>query len=277
MWERVKKKATRFLKISFIAVAIIFTMLYFFQEKLIFYSKTLPQEYQFQFETKFEELFLTAEDGAVLNGLHFKVENPKGIILYNHGNAGELDSWGAWGENLAKRYNYDVVLWDYRGYGKSRGKRREELMLDDGLLFYRYCQSLFPEDAITVYGRSLGGFFATHITKSNDPIRLILESTPTSLLEVAQETYPFIPAKWLLKFRFQNIQNVAQIGIPTYLIHGTADDLIPITMGQRLYERSKAVKKQMYSIEGGNHNDLNNFVDAYHGALDTILVKPASF
>lgn len=271
MRETVKKGGRRFLNISLIALAIIFTMVYFFQEKLIFYSKTLPQEYQYQFETKFEELFLTAEDGAVLNGLHFKVENPKGVILYNHGNAGELDSWGAWGETLAKRYHYDVVLWDYRGYGKSRGKRREELMLNDGLLFYNYCQNLFPEDAITVYGRSLGGFFATHITKNNAPRRLILESTPTSLLEVAQETYPFIPAKWLLKFRFQNIENVSQINIPTYLIHGTDDDLIPIKMGQRLYERSKAVEKYLHSIEGGNHNDLSNFEDPYFGALITIL------
>lgn len=271
MRDIIKKKVKRFFSVLLIALAIIVTMLYFFQEKLIFYSKTLPQDYQYQFETTFEELFLTADDGAVLNGLHFKVENPKGIILYNHGNAGELDAWGAWGETLAERYNYDVVLWDYRGYGKSRGRRREELMLNDGLLFYRYCQNLFSEDSITVYGRSLGGFFATHITKDNTPLRLILESTPTSLLEVAQEAYPFIPAKWLLKFRFQNSENVTQIDTPTYLIHGTADDLIPFEMGQRLYKRSNAMKKRLYAIEGGNHNDLTNFQDAYHEALDAIL------
>lgn len=99
-------------------------MFYFFQEKLIFYSSTLPQEYEYSFKTEFEELFLKAEDGAILNGLHFKAKNPKGVIIYNHGNAGELDTWGQWGELLVNRYSYDVVVWDYRGYGKSTGKRR---------------------------------------------------------------------------------------------------------------------------------------------------------
>lgn len=265
------KKARRFFKVLLTLIALTITMLYFFQEKLIFYSSTLPQDFQFQFDSEFEELFLTASDGAVLNGLHFKAKNPKGVILYNHGNAGELDSWGKWGELLSNRYSYDVVIWDYRGYGKSTGKRRQQLMLDDGLLFYNYCKNLFKEDLITVYGRSLGGFFATHITKQTEPKQLVLESTPVSLLEVANEAYPFLPSNLLLKFRFQNIENIAQISEPTYLIHGTDDNLIPFTHGQRLYRLSKADRKQFFSIEGGNHNDLSNFEDSYFSALDTVF------
>jgi len=186
--------AKRYLKVLLITIALIIGMLYFFQERLIFYSSALTQEYKYTFQTEFQELFLTAEDGAVLNGLHFKAKNPKGVLLYNHGNAGELDAWGTWGELLVDRYSYDVVLWDYRGYGKSTGKRRQQLMLDDGLLFYDYCKKEFSEDSIRVYGRSMGGFFATHITKGNSPAQLILESTPTSLLEIAQKTYPLIPS-----------------------------------------------------------------------------------
>jgi len=265
------RRAKRLLKVLLSIILVTLFMFYFLQEKLIFYSSTLPQEHQYQFQTEFEELFITAEDGAILNGLHFKVKNPKGVILYNHGNAGELDIWGQWAHLLADRYSYDVVLWDYRGYGKSTGKRRKQYMLDDGLLFYNYCKDLFKEDLITVYGRSLGGFFATHIAKQTKPRMLVLESTPSSLLEVAKETYPFIPAKWLLKFKFQNTENIAKIEIPTYLIHGTADDLIPYEQGQRLFELSKAEKKQFYPIEGGNHNDLSSFENPFFGALDAIL------
>ncbi len=265
------KRARRFFRVLLITIAFIFTMLYFFQEKLIFYSSKLPQDFQYQFQTEFEELFLTAEDGAVLNGLHFKAKNPKGIILYNHGNAGELDSWGKWGELLADRYAYDVVIWDYRGYGKSTGKRRQQLMLDDGLLFYNYCKRLFKEDLITVYGRSLGGFFATHLSKQTQPSRLVLESTPVSLLEIANEAYPFIPANWLLKFRFQNRDNIQQINQPTFFIHGTEDDLIPFEHGKRLFELSKANKKQFFSIKGGNHNDLSSFEASYFSALDQVF------
>ena len=265
------KKAKRFLKVLPFLILLTLCMLYFFQEKLIFYSSTLPQEYEYQFELPFEELFLTAEDGAVLNGLHFKAKNPKGVILYNHGNAGELDVWGQWGELLANRYNYDVVIWDYRGYGKSTGKRRQQLMLDDGLLFYAYCKNLFKDDLISVYGRSLGGFFATHMVKNNNPKKLVLESTPTSILEVANESYPFLPSKWLLKFKFQNTENIKKINIATYLIHGTEDDLITFEHGQRLFELSGAEIKDFFPIANGNHNDLSNFEDAYFGALDKIL------
>lgn len=264
-------RAKRFFRVLLIIIAVLFFMLYFFQEKLIFYSSKLPQDFQYQFDAEFEELFLTAKDGAVLNGLHFKAKNPKGVIFYNHGNAGELDTWGQWGELLVNRYSYDVVIWDYRGYGKSTGKRREQLMLDDGLLFYNYCKNLFKEELITVYGRSLGGFFATHVAKQTQPRQLVLESTPLSILEVAKEAYPFIPTNWLLKFRFQNMENITQISEPTYMIHGTDDDLIPFEHGKRLFELSKAIKKQFFSIDGGNHNDLSNFEDSYFSALDEVF------
>jgi fermentation-respiration switch protein FrsA (DUF1100 family) len=265
------KKAKQFLKVLFFVIIVAIGMLYFFQEKLIFYSNTLPQEYEYSFQTEFEELFLKAEDGAVLNGLHFKAKNSKGVIIYNHGNKGELDLWGKWCELLVNRYSYDVVIWDYRGYGKSTGKRRQQVMLDDGLLFYNYSKALFSEELITVYGRSLGGFFATHMTKKNNPKKLILESTPSSILEVANETYPFIPAKRLLKFKFQNIENIKIIKTPMYLIHGTADDLIPFEQGKRLFELSGAETKDFFPIEGGNHNDLSDFNEAYFSALDQVL------
>lgn len=265
------KIAKPFFKVLLFLIPLTLCMFYFFQEKLIFYSSTLPQAYQYVFQTEFEELFLTAEDGSVLNGLHFKAKNPKGVIIYNHGNAGELDIWGQWGELLANRYSYDVIVWDYRGYGKSTGKRRQRPMLEDGQLFYNYSKEHFSEDMITVYGRSMGGFFATHMTKINNPNKLILESTPTSLLDVAKESYPFLPAKWLLKFKFKNTENIQEIKTPMYLIHGTEDDLIPFEQGQHLFKLSGSETKEFYPIEGGNHNDLSSFDKPYFEALDAIL------
>jgi len=246
-------------------------MLFFFQEKLIFRSSELPQDYKFQFNTSFEELFLEAEDGAILNGLHFKQSNPRGVILYSHGNAGELNEWGKWGEILSNRYNYDLVIWDYRGYGKSKGKRRQKQMLDDGYLFFEYCKKHFSEDQITLFGRSLGGFFATHISKDTNPGKLILESTPLSVLKIAQNQYPFLPSKYLLKFQFQNDENIGKIDIMTYFIHGTSDGLIPFEHGEKLYNLSGAKSKKFYTVEGGDHNNLNSFEEVYFGALDEIL------
>lgn len=261
----------RFLSVFLGTVIAVVTMLYFFQERLIFHSSEIPQDYVYNFESSFEELFLTAEDGAVLNGLHFKQKDPRGVILYCHGNAGELDDWGHWAEELSNRYRHDVVIWDYRGYGKSTGKRRQNLMLNDGFLFYQYAIEYFSEKDITVFGRSLGGFFATHITLNKNPNKLILESTPTSLLNIAEREYPLLPSRQLLKFRFQSDENISKIGVPTYFIHGTEDGLIPYDHGKRLYELSAAEIKELYHVKGGDHNDLASFGEAYFGALNEIL------
>ncbi|MGI9552602.1 MAG: alpha/beta hydrolase [Aurantibacter sp.] len=265
------KWAGRLLRTIVITVIAVVAMLYFFQEKLIFHSNEISPDYVYQFASPFEELFLTAEDGAVLNGLHFKQRRPKGVIFYCHGNAGELDDWGNWAQELSNRYQYDVVIWDYRGYGKSTGKRRQNLMLDDGFLFYEYCKKQFREEDITVFGRSLGGFFATHVTKDSNPGKLVLESTPTSLLHIAEKEYPLLPSRQLLKFRFQSDQNVPKIKIPTFFIHGTEDALIPFEHGKQLYDLSGAKMKKFYRVDGGDHNDLARFDESYFGALDEIL------
>lgn len=265
------KGGRRFLSVFLGTVIAVLAMLYFFQERLIFHSSEIPQDYVYSFESNFEELFLTAEDGAVLNGLHFKQQDPRGVILYCHGNAGELDDWGHWAEELSNRYAYDVVIWDYRGYGKSTGKRRQNLMLNDGFLFYQYAIEYFSEKDITVFGRSLGGFFATHITLNKNPNKLILESTPTSLLNIAEKEYPFLPSRQLLKFRFQSDENISKIEVPTYFIHGTDDVLIPFDHGKELFGLSSAKVKKFYHVNGGDHNNLSDFGQGYFGALDEIL------
>lgn len=251
-------------------IVVIVMMMTFFQEKILFRSETLPKEYQFTFKTDFEELFLKAEDGAVLNGLHFKQPNPKGVILYCHGNKRELDYWGNWAKKLSNTYNYDVVIWDYRGYGKSTGKRKPKTILDDGFLFYEYCNNTFASNKITVFGRSLGGFFATHIANNKEIKALILESTGTSIEAVAKYQYGFLPTKALLKFKFQSNNNIKAIKVPTYIIHGTEDGVIPLEQGQELFTLSGAANKKLTVIEKGSHNNLRDFTE-YFNALDDIL------
>ncbi|MEO9890978.1 alpha/beta hydrolase [Aurantibacter sp.] len=261
----------RIVKSFVILIILIVGILYFFQEKLIFNSSVIAHDYQYQFATKYEELFLKAKDGAVLNGIHFKQDNPNGIILYCHGNTGGVDVWGKWGEELSNRYGYDVIVWDYRGFGKSTGKRRQTRMLDDGFLFYEYCRSFFSDTEIVTYGRSLGGFFATHMVKKYDAGRLVLESTPMSLLKIAQQEYPFLPSKYLLKYRFQNNQNIKKITVPTFIIHGTSDGLIPYENGESLIKLSNANTKKLFTVVGGDHNNLSDFEQVYFEALDSIF------
>jgi len=245
-------------------------MITYLQEKFIFLSEELSQDHQFNFKTRFKELFLKAEDGAVLHGIHFKQEDSKGIILYFHGNKASVDHWGHWGEHIASRFQHDVVVMDYRGYGKSRGVRSFKKMLADSSLFYAYCQQFFPEDKIILFGRSLGGAFASHTALITKPKKLILESTFTDILEIAKTKFWWLPVSILLKYPFQNRNNIQRIHHETHIIHGTSDSLVHYRHGEELYRLSKSSKKELYSIEGGEHNDLQNY-SIYFKALDDIL------
>ncbi len=244
-------------------------MIGYIQKKLIFRSTTLKDNYTFNFKTPFKEVYLDTTDGARLHGIHFKAANSKGIILYFHGNARSMDYWGEWGEQLSNTYRYDVLLVDYRGYGKSSGTRSFTHMLNDTNVFYEYCQEYYPENKIAVFGRSLGGAFASYICTIKNPAKLLIESSFTTLSEVIKKKYSFLPVNTILKFPFQNQQNMPEIKIDTYFIHGTNDILVPFYMGEKLYDISGSASKELFTIHGANHNDLRNF-SAYHKALSEI-------
>jgi fermentation-respiration switch protein FrsA (DUF1100 family) len=245
-------------------------MLKYLQQKLIFKSTVLEDTYVFDFKTDFEEIFLHANDGARLHGIHFKADQAKGIVLYLHGNARSMDYWGYWGEQLSNTHRYDVVVMDYRGYGKSRGVREHMKMLEDTQLFYNYCRKFFPEEKIIVFGRSLGGAFASYISKQKNPGKLIVESSFTSLADVVKTKFKFLPTETLLKYPFQSEHNIPHIVNETFFIHGTEDMLVPYTLGKKLYKLSGSPRKELFTIEGAVHNDLRNY-ESYFKALQEIF------
>ena len=128
---------------------------YFRQENMIFYPEALPPDFQYSFPARFDEVTISV-DGAVINALHFKTDTPKGAIVYFHGNAGNLSGWGEVALDFT-RLGYDVLIPDYRGYGKSTGKIYSEKMLHrDAAVAYDYLKGRYQEDQIVIYGRSIG-------------------------------------------------------------------------------------------------------------------------
>ena len=128
---------------------------YFFQEKLIFKPEKLRQDFEFRYDIPFKEYFFDVAPGVRINGLHFYRPDPAGLILYFHGNTRSIKGWAKYSRDFY-RYNYDVVLVDYRGFGKSTGRRSEKEMLNDMQFVYRKLAETYPENHIIVYGRSMG-------------------------------------------------------------------------------------------------------------------------
>ena len=246
------------------------TMIYFIQEKLIFLPTRLTQNYQYQFSEPFEEFFLETDDGAQLNALHFKRRDPLGVVLYFHGNAGNLARWGEIGMSLSRSLNYDVVIMDYRTYGKSKGILSEAALHSDGQLFYDYVSQQYEEKDIILYGRSLGTGIVTRLASENNPQKVILETPYFSLLDIGQRRFPFLPVKWLLKYEFNSYQYVSNISCPIAVFHGTEDEVIPLESGKKLFESIPDGQKEFYLIEGARHNNIASF-DDYHTGLGRFL------
>jgi len=261
------------LKYLFIAIialyGIIGVVIYYFQEKFIFLPTVLPDDFKFQFDQPFEELLLKTHDGGKINVLYFHAEAPKGLIVYFHGNAGSLERWG----NIVAPFvglGYDLVISDYRGYGKSRGKRSQKNLLDDAVKVYSFAQTKAEENDIILFGRSLGTGFASYLAGKYDVSKVILETPFYSLESEANRRFMIYPVSWLLRYQLKNHQYLKTNQAPVFIFHGTADKVVSYTSGTRLYESISSNGGEFVTIEGGFHNNLSEYPD-YWEAMKRIL------
>ena len=260
------KKIILYLSLIYIVLC---SMAYLIQEKLIFLPTKLQQDYSYTFKFPFEEVFLTTEDGASLNALHLRGDNPKGVILYFHGNAGDLSRWGPI-TNYFTNFNYDVIVMDYRTYGKSTGTLSEEALYSDASLFYSYALEHYKEDEIVVYGRSLGTGLATYLAANNKPKKLLLETPYYSIADEAKKRFPIFPVKVLLKYKLPSNEYIKEVACPIIIFHGTEDKVVAYESGSKLGDLVPKEQLGFVTLEGGAHNNLREFKE-YHLALSKVL------
>ena len=241
---------------------------YLFQKDIIFRPKKLSENYTFVFDKNFEEVNLSTNDNSIINALHFKIENPKGVIIYFHGNKGNLSRWGKI-VNPFTNYGYDVFVMDYRGYGKSTGKRTEEAMYKDAQLCYDYILKSYDENSIVVYGRSIGGTFATYVASINNPKQLIMEATFNSMTEVVNNIFPILP-NMLIKFKFETYKLIPKVRASTIIFHGNKDALVSIELGKKLYNYSNEEHTRFIEIDGATHHNISEF-KKYKNTLEAYL------
>jgi len=252
-----------------IAAIVVFSLLlYFLQEKFIFKPEKLRQDFEFKYDIPFKELFFDIEPGVRINGLHFYREKPKGLILYLHGNTRSIKGWAKYAVDFY-RYDYDVVLVDYRGFGKSTGKRSEREMMADMQFVYEHLLGQYPQHHLLVYGRSLGSGFASKLASDNNPRYLILDAPFYNFTRVVERFLPFLPVRFLLMYKLRTDKWLRHINCHTYIIHGTRDKLIPIKHSEKL-QQINPHKITLIRIHGGGHNNLPTFPE-YHNFVRDIL------
>lgn len=253
-----------------IGYALLMMVVYFLQDRFIFKPEKLPSDFVYKYDIPFKELFFETAPGVTINGLHFYVKNPLGLILYFHGNTRSIKGWAKYARDFS-RYGYDVVLVDYRGFGKSTGRKSEYAMHSDMQRVYDTLCVQYHEHHIIVYGRSLGSGFAAKLASENSPRYLILDAPYYSFTQAAQRFIPILPMKLVLRFRLPTEKWVRRVNCHTYIIHGTADWLIPIRQSEKLQALNPR-KITLIRIVGGGHNNLPSFIK-YHQFLRDILAE----
>jgi len=243
--------------------------IFFWQERLLFKPEKLPDDFEFKYSNqKFKEYNIDAGPGVNINGIHFHIENPKGIVFYLKGNSRSIKGWGKFAIDFG-RLGYDVAMVDYRGFGKSTGKRTEKGIKSDLQIVYDIIKEQVDEKHIILYGRSMGSGFAAKLASNNNPRMLILESPYYSLTKSAKRYAPFMPLSLILRFPLRTHKWLKYVECPIKIIHGTDDNLIPFKTSVTLSQIKPDITR-LYSVIGAGHNNLYTF-EEYHRMLEEIV------
>ncbi len=242
---------------------------YVFQKRIIFQSTPLAQDYTFEFDAPFEEHFLTTPEGLKINALYFPTPlHRKGVVLYFHGNADNLQRWGQYHPDLTSR-GYDVFMIDYRCYGKSEGQADVKAYYRDARMAYDWLLQKFAAEDIILYGRSLGSAMASNLASTVPARMLILETPFDDLRHALQLNIPLLYLPWNLDYPFANDQHLAAIDYPVYIFHGTKDRVVPYSSAMGLQPLLQD-KDRFFTIPGGGPKNLSEFEDFQTG-LEEVL------
>jgi fermentation-respiration switch protein FrsA (DUF1100 family) len=219
----------------------------------------------------YETVDFEAADGVRLSGWFIPAENPRGTLLFFHGNAGNI-SHRLESIEVFNRLHLNTLIFDYRGFGQSGGKITEQGTYLDAEAAWRYLTEERDIDAaeIVVFGRSLGGTIAAWLAQHHPPKALILESTFTSIPDIGADVYPYLPVRLMSRYSYDAAGYLRRANCPVLIIHSRNDEIIPFRHGQRLFEAANEPKE--FLEIGGSHNE--GFITSakrYQEGLDSFI------
>lgn len=220
---------------------------------------------------KYEEVCFEASDGIQLAAWYMPSERMRGVVLFCHGNAGNI-SHRLESLSIFHKLQLDTFIFDYRGYGKSNGKPSERGTYRDAEAAWDYLvrQRDIPPNRIVLFGRSLGGAVAAHLAMRRVPAAVVIESAFTSIRDIGSELYPFLPIRMLSTIRYDTLSYIRSVSSPVLVIHSKDDEMIRVHHGKRLFESASDPKRLL--MLAGSHNE--GFLQSgrrYSDGLDAFL------
>ena len=230
------------------------TALYFLQPTMVYFPTDNIAQKPDERGLACENIYFANSDGTKLNGWYVPCPGAKLTILFCHGNGGNISYY------LDKAVMYhsigaNCLLFDYSGYGKSEGKPSERATYEDVSAAYKWLveSKKIDPNSIILHGWSLGGPIAAKLAAEEQVRGLILESTFTSACDFASKIYPIFPARFFCRYKYDTVKYVENVKCPVLVIHSPQDDIIPYSMGLKLFQIAKNPKK--FIEISGPHNE----------------------
>ena len=234
--------------------------LYFRQERLLFEPDPLPLDEPICNDADTREFFVDVP-GARLSVAHMMRPNPRGVFFFLHGNSGNLKKWFV-ELDAFRQADFDVVMFDYRGFGKSSSQiESEEQLRADVMAVWQKVAPLYDGKRVVISGQSLGtglaaGLAADLCSHGRAPDLTLLVSPYSSMKALAAELYPWVPIQ-VLRYPLQTLEHAARLLGPVMLIHGEKDELIPIHHSETLCNAFRSA--QLVRVDGAGHSDVHQF------------------
>jgi fermentation-respiration switch protein FrsA (DUF1100 family) len=265
---------------AIIAIALVRWLVRAYEARLAFFPSRGENATPAAYGVLFTVLNVTTADGEQLRGWHLARENPRAQIVYFHGNGGNLSLWSDVLVALWQQ-GYDVVAFDYRGYGASTGAPSERgLYRDvDAIVAFVHERLGRPGAPLIYWGRSLGTTMAAYATTLREPAGVVLEAGFPSVRAVVRSSPILWALSWFSSYEFPTARWLSAARAPVLVLHGDADSVIPYRLGQQLYAALRG-RKQFVTIRGGDHNDLTpRDPKAYWDAVATFVadLQPLTF
>lgn len=246
-------------------------LLFFRQSHMIYFPLAKVQATPADAGLAYERVSLVAAEGVRLAGWYVPCQGARGTVLMCHGNGGNIGD-RLHPISLFHELGFNVLIFDYRGYGESAGTPSEEGTYQDAQAAWRYLveKRNTPPEKIVVFGRSLGGAVAAGLVERVIPAALILEATFTSIPDMGVRLYPWLPIRMLSRYRYNTLARLERINCPVLVAHSRDDNMIPFEHGQRLFAAARA-PKTFFELTGEHNEGEVLTAPAYRQALDKFL------
>lgn len=254
-----------------LVVAVFSGFMYMNQPGMIFYPIKELRDAPSNWGMQYDEVVLNTADEIQLHGWFIPKQDANKTVLFFHGNAGNISHRGE-SIRIFHDLGLNVFIFDYRGYGQSKGKPSEEGLYEDARAAWRYLSETkgITSDSIILFGRSLGSAVAAKLGSEVDAGHLILESTFSSARDMASELFPLLSYVIYVRFNFDTVEYVKRITYPVLVIHSPEDEIIPYALGRKVYESANQ-PKQLLEIQGDHNSGFWQSKPQYEKKIDEFL------